>query len=324
MSGFFLGTIRLAAVWEPLLHPLVRRLTTPTIAEINCDDCLMVKAGIYPLRAKCCNYVPDFPNFLAGEILSHGPSSPGHETVADWVEQGRGDPLFVYAPPRLTRKYRQAADRGSRQALGCPLLDDNGRCSVYDHRPYLCVGHHCVYPGPSEVRAFFGCLASLLALHTALVAQYLLIAQGIDPDSFSDAWSQVVDDRSVWSVHDQLDPGFSRALWQGRADHAAYYRGCFEWIMQRRESVRGLIAEYRRNQLLRRADLSEAEKHRIRAQCSEPEAGRVPPEAHEVFMRDVLVFAQHRWTVTDHEGWLLWYHRRLVEQGVVAAATAES
>ncbi len=299
MSSFRLGPITLASCWKPVLHPAVRALEFPAVEGIDCFDCLMVKRRSYPARSKCCVYVPALPNFLVGEILDHGPQSNGEATVAAWVAAGRGDPLFVNAPPALQVLFREAR-QDSREALACPLLDADGLCSIYEHRPYLCIGHHCRYPYPPEIAAFWNCLTSLLALTTALVAQHLLMKLGIDVKRFTEVWASVKDENDVWTDANTLDPRFSARLWQHEKDPADFYRHCFHHVMETGERLRAEVEEYRRWRL-----------GRTGAAAEEPAPTQPPEAAHNAFMEKVVAFDQNTWTLTEHEGFVLWYHNLL-------------
>ncbi len=315
MAGFHIGTQLLAQSWEPLIHPTVRALNVPAIAGIDCDNCLMVSAGLFPERSKCCNYLPDLPNFLVGEILDQDSATQGRQLVADWIARGRGDPLFVYAPPRIAKLHREATQTSPQNALGCPLLDASGRCTIYAHRPYLCVGYHCLYPPLPEVRAFFSCLASLLALHTAVAAQYLLVRMGIDRETFSDAWASFDDERQAWTTDDGLERTFANRLWQTESDPRGYYRRCYGYVMDHRNTIRLELDQYRRKQLLRRSGLSATRRQQIETVGAEPRAARSPASAHQQLLADVIIFGNNPWTIPEHEGLLLGYYDQLVSAG---------
>jgi Fe-S-cluster containining protein len=309
-----LGPIILGRVWEPLLHEKVRALTFPPLEGVDCARCCMVKAGKVPARAKCCSYFPDLPSFLVGAVLEEGQAEGTSDRVKAWVAAGRGDPLFVYAPPALKQRHISALDQGPLHALACPLLDPDGRCTIYQNRPYVCSGFNCRYPNQGTF-AFWNCLSSLLALHTALVAQYLAEALGVDRTALGAAWSGVAGPQDGWTDEHVLEPELRERLWRGWAgDPETYYRTCYHTILERRDTIREELDRFRRRQLLRtlRDDgrLTAARERAIRDQPTDP-APLAPTEAHALFAEGLVVFGQHRWTIPEHEGFCLWYHDQL-------------
>jgi len=300
VSGFDLGPVRLASCWRPLLHARVLELDFPPLPDIVCDDCRMVRFGMFAADTKCCDYVPPIPNFLAGEILSESQTDGSPERVEDWVAAGRGDPLFVNTPPRLVDSHR-----ARRQP--CPLLDADTRCTIYEHRPYLCVGYNCAYPRDSYVTGLWNCLSSLLALHSAVAAQYLLAEMGIDGERYTKAWEQAGPEPELWTEQDGLRDELLTELWQGQGDPAAFYRRCFEYVMAHAD-IRARVEESRRAQLVRRGRRDEAE---LGALAIDPEPREPPATARGVFENRIMVFGEHTWTVCEHESFLLWYHQRV-------------
>jgi Fe-S-cluster containining protein len=303
VSGFDLGPIRLAACWRPLLHPRIAALEFPALPDIHCDDCRMVRHGMFAADTRCCDYVPPLPNFLAGEILSEGQADGSRDRVETWVAQGRGDPLFVNTPPRLAASHRE-------RRQPCPLLDADTRCTIYEHRPYLCVGYNCIYPRDPKVVGLWNSLSSLLALHSAVTAQFLIAELGIDGARYTDAWDAAGPEQEQWTGEDGLRPDLLSELWQGETDPAGFYRRCFEYVVTYAD-IRARVEAFRRAQLVRRG-LRSAEE--ITAISLEPEPLEPPRAARTVLENRIMVFAEHHWTVVEHESFLLWYHSRSAAQ----------
>jgi hypothetical protein len=306
MSGFRLGALTLADSWRAFLHPRVQALDLPVVPSIDCADCRMVRLGVLPARAKCCTYVPELPSFLVGEILAHE-SGLGGERVRAWVARSRGDPLFLYASPAERQRHRDAAQVSSSQALPCPLLED-GRCTIYEHRPYLCMGYHCAWPDGPALRSVWNALASLLALHSAIGAQFLMEALGLDREKLIASWERVSDENSVWTAEEQLTPEMATELWQGR-DAADYYRACHDYVRAHAHDLRDQLDQFRRQQLLRllydRGLLSPERSRDIETQSNVPAPVEPPVAVRAAFNSGIVVFAHHRWTVTEHESYLL-------------------
>lgn len=302
---FALGPLTLADVWRPFLHPRVVALSFPAVPGIDCDNCRMEKMGYFSGATKCCTYTPEFPNFLVGQMLHDDAAPP---LVESWVS-GRGDPLFLYAPPAHKRAHQIAAAI-PRNALPCPLLVE-GRCTAYAYRPYLCSGYHCAYPSTPSYKAFWNALVSLLALHSAIAAQLVMEALGKDRGAFIDTWNTIQNEEDVW--HDgALSPEFKAALWQGSTDARAFYVSCYAYVRDHAATIRAELDTFRRAQLLRvlegRGVLSEGRAREIHEQASEPHATQLPAMARAAFERGVVVFAEHLWTVPEHESYVLQLH----------------
>lgn len=319
MTGFWLGPIRLASCWQPLLHPKVRSLRFSPLPDVVCDDCRMVASGFFEPSIKCCDYVPPIPNFLAGEILTDGQLGGSRETVRQWTGAGRADPLFLNVPPRLIALHRT-------KRLPCPLLDEAVGCTIYDHRPYLCVGYNCTFPPNPHVKAFWNCLSSLLALHSAITAQFLVGALGLDRLRYTEAWERAGAEATVWTDQDAIEPSLIAELWQGESDPERFYRRCYQHIVDHAESIREQVDGYRREQLIRRlgelAALTPEREQEIVSQSLDPIPRQPPGDADTAFSSRLVVFAEHRWTLVEHESYLLWYHGLLSE--TVAAAAKKS
>ena len=263
----------------------------------------MVRLGMFSPRIKCCGWVPALPNFLAGEILAEGQANGSAERVVDWITAGRGDPLYVNTPPRLQVLHR-------RVPMPCPLLDSSDRCSIYEHRPYLCIAYHCTYPPSVVAKAFWTCLGSLFALHSAVLAQYLVGKLGVDREQYSRSWEGVDEERSVWAG-DVLRPEFSSALWQGEEDHSSFYARCYHYVCDHRQTIRAEVDAFRRKQLLRtlpeRGEPSSQRQSEIEVQSTSPE----PMEAPATWYGNRLVtLAGNPFTLTEHESHLLWLANR--------------
>lgn len=312
MTTFRLGSVTLAKSWEPLLHSSIRSLAFPPVPNIDCDHCWMEKMGLFGKNIKCCTYTPNFPNFLAGEILTDGYAEGGQSSIVEWIAERRGGPLMTHVPPGERDRFQRTYDDPQDQP-GCPLLDDNGRCTVYEHRPPLCIGYHCHYPQNPALIGFWNSLCSLLELHTILAAQYILGKQGWDKVAFNAFWQTHPFDE-IWEEN-SIRQEESLALWQGNTEHEAFYKGCYQYLLEHADSIRDDLAVYRREQLL--AGLKEQpnpDSKRIEQLEDEPlvpEPLSPPPEAYQAFMSGHrILFPANHWSLYENESYILWFHEQ--------------
>jgi hypothetical protein len=169
------------------------------------------------------------------------------------------------------------------------------------------MGYNCIYPDDPDIRGFWNCLSSLLALHSAVTAQVLLTELGIDGEQYTCAWEEAGPEQDQWTSEDGLRPELLSALWQGETDPAGFYRRCFEYVMAHTD-VRERVEAFRRAQLARRGQREQAQLSEV---AVDPQPCEPPASARVIFENRIMVFAEHTWTVSEHESFLLWYHERL-------------
>jgi hypothetical protein len=157
-------------------------------------------------------------------------------------------------------------------------------------------------------------LASLMALHSAITAHLIAERLGIDRGALSDTWERVGDEAKAWGADDTLLPDFRAGAWQGRADPAAFYRACFEYVVAHGPTIRAEVDAFRREQLIRQLHaaqrLSPEREREIRDQPSDPTPTQPPPVADVWLRTRLMTAAEHWWTIPEHEGWLLHYHEQ--------------
>lgn len=310
-QSFQIGAITLAACWEPMIHAKIRALPFPPVEGVDCSNCRMVHARIFPRHVKCCSRTPEFPNFLVGSLLENGPESEGSRLVTEWVKGTRNTPLFVPVPPSQ-RRY-EAQLHSFEEWPVCPMYKD-GMCTVYEHRPFICMGYHCFFPAPPELYAFWNSLSTLLALITANASQYLAIQIGMDRQKFREAWQSVQSEDEVWDG-EQLTPTFHKLLWQ-ELDPETFYKACYHYILDHADTIREELDQFRRAQLLRQLaeepEPDAARKKQIETQPTEPHPLAPDATSHELFMKELVVnFAKNTWTFHELESHILWYHQKV-------------
>lgn len=312
MSSFRLGSAVLASSWRPFLHESVLALEFPPVPRIDCADCWMANIGFFRPNIKCCHTSPAIPNFLVGEILAHAPGTVGEQRIQSWLQDRRGDPFQIHTPPKLAEQFEKKYD-DLFEKPGCPLLDERGFCTIYEHRPPLCLGYHCLYPHDNpHMMAFWNCLGSLLQLHVAVAGSFLLEALKLDTKRFQQFWKHISLD-ALWDG-DTIRPDMSAELWQGN-DPQEFYLACYRYIEDHRDTIREDLIHYRNQQLavfLQNTGRYTPERQAdIESQSHDPHAVTPPPDALTVFMRHNLVyFDEHVWTVQENESCLLWYHQK--------------
>jgi len=237
----------LGAAWQAILHPKIRELQAPKLPHIDCDNCPMVEARGFAPLARCCNIYPEFPNFLLGEILAKQQAEGSPAKVEAWIDEGRSGPTFSHKPPVMHRRYDDANYDHIGDIPPCPLLGQDGRCTVYHQRPSTCIEYNCTYPPFAEIIAFWHGYHSLLALYSATTAGYLLGILGIDLEAFHETWGRE-DEASIWGDGVVMRADFHEQLWQGKKPRA-FYKACYEHVIEHGEGLHDELEFYRREQV---------------------------------------------------------------------------
>jgi hypothetical protein len=98
-------------------------------------------------ETKCCTYVPDLPNFLAGRILSESdPSMVGGRAAVEAriARRVAVKPSRIDSGNVFTLLYEKTpAAFGRAPALRCHYLSSDGQCGVWRHRPGVCATWYC-------------------------------------------------------------------------------------------------------------------------------------------------------------------------------------
>lgn len=151
----------------------------PRETRATCDNCAMwPSAGeesgpescFFDPVIKCCTYLPNLYNFLAGGILSDGEAGAqaGRVTVEQRIAQGVGvTPLGLAQSPVFSLLYNNSENFfGRSRALHCPhYLQQEGRCGIWRHRESTCATWFC-----KHVRGELGRNFWINSLHQLLLA----------------------------------------------------------------------------------------------------------------------------------------------------------
>lgn len=312
MSSFTLGAAVLASSWKPFLHDKLLILDFPPVPDLDCNNCWMATAGLVHNKIKCCSQFPALPNFLIGEILTDNPGSEGEHRIQGWLEQHWGGPFQLHTPPHIAAKFEKRYDN-MLDRPSCLLLDEDGYCTVYEHRPPLCMGYHCLYPpGNPAMMGFWNTLASLLQLHISVAGPFLLEALDFDMNEYQQFWQNIhLDD--LWEG-EEFNEELNKRLWQGR-DPAEFYKSCSQYIVNHANTIREDLIAYRNDQLVtflhNLGELSPERENQIYTQSIEPKSKQPPDSAMRIFLRqNVVYFEEHRWTIQENESYALWFHQQ--------------
>ncbi|MCB9639445.1 MAG: YkgJ family cysteine cluster protein [Myxococcales bacterium] len=317
MEGFRLGPIDLGVSWKLLMHPAIKALDFPSLPMVQCDRCWMASCGYFDARAKCCTIYPIIPNFLMGEVLARGQLDGAQERVIEgWLRGGRMGPMFSETPPAMAALYDKERYEDRKQVPGCPLLGEDGRCTIYEQRPYACLAFQCSYPPNREIIGFWFGLSSYLIMLSYLVAEFLMEELGLERTKYREFWQQVDDEATLWDGL-QIKPVFAAEMWQGQ-DPENFVKACFDYLVEHEGELSEKLHDYRRRSLRERLPkLGRWTEEREQALQSswQPPSEQQPPEAFldAVQKGEYLFFQDNDWTICEVEGYLLWLHARMMK-----------
>jgi hypothetical protein len=150
--------------------------TIPNESKATCDRCAMCDhtqerpgpSGFFDPLAKCCTYLPELANFLAGGILAEAPAgSEGRASLEARLEAKiEITPLAVGRSPVDSLLFEHAADAfGRNRTLRCPHFieeEGGGSCGIWQHRNAVCVSWFCKHDRGATGMRFWRALMHLL------------------------------------------------------------------------------------------------------------------------------------------------------------------
>lgn len=314
-EGFWENTA-LAHSFRCLLSPALLHIPWPKVPRIDCFRCRRVEEHMTSCEVKCCDVVPVLANFLVGEILSHTP----HPVVEDWISQHRGDPYAIWVPPEVSA-YHLSARKHGRYGSPCPLLYPGqglqGTCSVYAHRPALCVGYHCYYPNRLWQEAW-ACFTSTLELWQDAAARYLVTLFSFDLQKMAVFWEQ--EPASLWQNNQQV-PAFYQACWQHwQGKEREFYVQCYRTLCELGPEQRRAICDLQRQHLMdRMAQQGQTTTSQYTAlaqefiQRDQLQLTPLPPasDIREQLQRGAVAAEDNTLSIHQQESILLWYALQL-------------
>jgi len=152
----------------------------------DCGDCVMCPqsahsiSGIstFSLRAKCCTYLPDLPNFMVGKILN-ADDPVGINSLRDRMRSGPdATPLGLWRDAARATSYENDPGYMGRADLACPhYLTSSGSCAIWEGRNAVCSTWFCRHErGAKGHRWWVAARALLTAMEVDLSASFALDA----------------------------------------------------------------------------------------------------------------------------------------------------
>lgn len=131
----------------------------PRESRATCSNCPMCQvegrdslAAPFRPDVKCCTYVPELQNYLAGQILldSGVDTAFGRASLLRRIAARVGvTPRSVDVPPIYAQLYAASSKLafGRAPRLRCPHFDEDngGRCSIWQYRNSVCTTWFCRY-----------------------------------------------------------------------------------------------------------------------------------------------------------------------------------
>lgn len=250
MSFWSWGPIQLAHSFYHLISPSLTTRTFPKVPRVDCNSCRRVREGTALFNVRCCDVTPQFPNFLVGEILEEG----GHPVLEKWIAERRGDPYTLLVPPSIAEQHLNARQDGL-FGQACPLLSEQeGMCSLYAHRPALCIGYHCYYPNVFWKEAVT-CLTSYLHVLQDAASRYFVSISSLDLLQIASIWDDLEDEASIWSGTSQREDVYLQTWQSWNQKESLFYRSCYQRLCEDPFDVRRSIRMLQKVQLQTRLAL---------------------------------------------------------------------
>ncbi len=205
-------------------------LASPIPAEANatCDACAMVvpegesEPGYNP-STKCCTFLPDVWNFLAGAVLldDSPESARGRATVEARIDHGVGiTPLGLRRTNTYRLLYHSSPDLfGHSLSMRCPHYIDEagGLCGVWRHRESTCTTWFCKFVRGSVGREFWTNLHQLLRTAEESLSAWCLLELGVDQGMLALLYPPFVAERppviSALDIDGEPNAAALRELW---------------------------------------------------------------------------------------------------------------
>ncbi|HSE42588.1 MAG TPA: hypothetical protein VLH08_17605 [Acidobacteriota bacterium] len=171
----------------------------PNETEAACQDCPMCSHDaqknksefVFDVATKCCTYIPEIPNFLAGQILLD--KDPEFEKGRSAFEEQMTNhlivtPLGVSPRSEYWAMYRHATDNsafGQTPGLLCPyfLPGEGGKCGIWRHRNSRCATWFCKYVRGSVGVIFWKYMDQLLSEIERRLSEWCILQLDIGLDA---------------------------------------------------------------------------------------------------------------------------------------------
>ena len=206
----------------------------PAETSATCHDCALCdtegehqKPGstLFNPQSKCCTYMPELPNFLAGMILADDDPTmaAGRATVEARLKAGLAvTPLGLQKPAKLKSLYQQMEVRafGRAQIFRCPhyISEQGGLCGVWKYRNSVCSTWFCKYVRGAAGRDFWETALLLLLNIEEDLSRWCAVKLELDetalellmapPSEFRQQRTLTLED-----LDDLVDPDRQRNIW---------------------------------------------------------------------------------------------------------------
>ena len=156
----------------------------------TCSDCAMCVTGPAQQKdgpafgfkpdVKCCTYLPQLWNFLAGRVLADrsADGASGRRSLEARIAAGDGvTPLSVGRTRRYNLLYTGGIEGfGRAGSLRCPhYIEDGGLCGVWKHRESTCATWFCKHTHGDLGFIFWDRLREVLRCAEGAVARHALV-----------------------------------------------------------------------------------------------------------------------------------------------------
>ena len=226
----------------------------PVERYATCGDCAMcatpelgqtAQLAFYSPRTKCCTYLPNVWNFLAGRLLEDDDpaAARGRATVEARIEAGAGvTPLGLGKTPAYILLYGSIEQAwGKSMSMRCPhyLEAEGGLCGIWKHRESTCATWFCKHERGAVGRDFWLAIHQLLQVAERGVALWCVRELDIGVDALRALFPHEAERRTM---------KMSAAEFDGRADPERYRGVWGRWLGRERDFYRqtaGLVAGMR-------------------------------------------------------------------------------
>jgi Fe-S-cluster containining protein len=149
----------------------------PFETDATCDNCAMLPDGdaeqtdsnqYFNPQTKCCTYLPEVHNFLAGRILADEDTAfaKGRATVEARLKAGVGiTPLGIGSTPLYSLLYHNTSDAFGRAGrMRCPhYIEEGGLCGIWKNREAVCSTWFCKHVRGAMGKSFWMKMLNLLS-----------------------------------------------------------------------------------------------------------------------------------------------------------------
>jgi hypothetical protein len=225
--------------------------TVPAETGADCRNCVMVAGGrrsgdpgrrYFDSVTRCCTYLPELPNFIAGLILADTDrsSAAGRRSVEARVDRGVSvTPLGLGKPGVHTLLYAYGGDGfGASRALRCPHHLDDGGCGIWAHRMSVCATWFCKYTRGAVGQRFWRAVLGLLVGVESDLARWCLLKLRLGTRELASLLPPPVRTSPApaldrYQLDGRADPNRYAAVWGKRAGREReFYQECGELVQR--------------------------------------------------------------------------------------------